>query len=677
MTLVYRPEIDGLRAIAVLAVVFYHAGFVIESNRVVPGGFLGVDIFFVISGYLITRIILHEIAAGQFSFQDFYERRARRILPALFTVMLASIPFAWLYMLPKAMEEYAGSLLSALAFSSNIWFLNEDSYIAEASELKPFLHTWSLAVEEQFYILFPGLLLLVWRFARNRLTSVFVATFFLSLALADYGSRYHPDAAFYLLPTRGWELLSGALLAKWELDRKLGSTSAYEAVIPFTGLSLIIGSLLLFDEQMRHPSLLTLVPVVGTMMLIGFSSRRGWMSAIMGSPPFVAVGLISYSLYLWHFPIFAFAKIQDSHPSFGDKIGQIGLSVALACLTYILVERPARNRTLITRPAIAGLIASFFVGLIAVQTFFYMSGGATFRLGVVADLFAEAEREYVTVDGEDCSLADIERPCEFPVAQDRGHSFILNVGDSHADILGPALRRKAGHNGWTYVHMTQSGCPLALDIYAVASGKLKGSCEPALQRRWLEKVLSYENAAVVYSGRFPLYLSGERFDNGLGGKEIGEHYFLTTEADAAPNPDGVMAQVQATISRLLDHGHTVILVYPVPEAGWDVPAYFKQALDRLDVNDRARSYSKMQVTTPLDRFKERSALTYQMFDAIGDHHNLIRIFPEELLCSEIDGKCSIHSTEHLLYSDDDHLSPYGASLLVEMIEDSIFRTFIH
>ena len=210
----YRREIDGSRAIAVAAVVLYHADFTFRGLTVFKGGFIGVDIFFVISGYLITSIILREMAENKFSFAGFYERRARRILPALFTVMLASIPFAWMYMLPKALKEYAGSVLSGLAFGSNIWFWQEASYWTEPSALKPLLHTWSLSVEEQFYVLFPVALVLIWKFARRYLTSLFVLGFLLSLQLAHSGSVRFPDESFYLLPSRGWELLAGALLAK-------------------------------------------------------------------------------------------------------------------------------------------------------------------------------------------------------------------------------------------------------------------------------------------------------------------------------------------------------------------------------------------------------------------------------------------------------------------------------
>jgi len=237
MQLKYRPEIDGLRAIAVLAVVFYHAEFLIFGHDYFKGGFLGVDIFFVISGYLITSIILKELEANnRFSIVRFYERRARRILPALFFVLIACIPFAWMYMLPKAMKEFAGSGLSSLFFGSNIWFWKEDSYVAEASALKPLLHTWTLSLEEQFYIFFPVILMLAWKFCRKYVLGIFIVLFLISLQASNIGSQAFVDANFYLLPTRGWELLAGSILAKLELGRERDNPDLLTQILPPIGL---------------------------------------------------------------------------------------------------------------------------------------------------------------------------------------------------------------------------------------------------------------------------------------------------------------------------------------------------------------------------------------------------------------------------------------------------------
>ena len=204
MSIKYRPEIDGLRAIAVIAVVLFHAEFAFTGFDPFKGGYLGVDVFFVISGFLITSIILREVQAGTFTFAHFYERRARRILPALFLVMLVSVPFAWELMLPAAFKDYAASIASSLLFGSNFWFWQGDSYWGEPASLKPFLHTWSLSVEEQFYVVFPIMVLLIWRYAQRALWGTLIVILVTSLVLAEMKSKSSPESAFYLLPALAW-----------------------------------------------------------------------------------------------------------------------------------------------------------------------------------------------------------------------------------------------------------------------------------------------------------------------------------------------------------------------------------------------------------------------------------------------------------------------------------------
>ena len=204
----YRPEIDGLRAVAVLPVILFHAGFLIFE-----GGFVGVDVFFVISGFLITNIILDELNKNEFSLTEFYERRARRILPALTIVMIACIPFTLIWFMPGDMKNFSESLISSSLFFSNILFWRESGYFEMSSELKPLIHTWSLSIEEQFYILFPLLLIILWRFRENIIFFVILICFFLSFSLAHWGAYNYPTASFWLLPTRGWELLLGVVIS--------------------------------------------------------------------------------------------------------------------------------------------------------------------------------------------------------------------------------------------------------------------------------------------------------------------------------------------------------------------------------------------------------------------------------------------------------------------------------
>jgi peptidoglycan/LPS O-acetylase OafA/YrhL len=431
MLLKYRPEIDGLRAIAVFTVILYHAEFIFWGHNLFKGGFVGVDIFFVISGYLITSIILRELSEGKFSFTRFYERRARRILPALFTVMLVSIPFSYYTMLPKAVKEYAGSILSALSFVSNIWFWREDSYWATPSTLKPFLHTWSLSVEEQFYVFFPIILLLVYKFAHRYMMAIFIVVFLCSLELSHFGSAHFPKATFFLLPTRAWELLAGAILAKLEIEKGRISLRLLEICMPTIGLLMICSAIVLFRSEMRHPSFVTLLPVLGTMLLIWFCKKGELVSDILASKPFVAVGLISYSLYLWHYPIFAFARIKYETITQYDKIGLIILSIGLSLLTYFLIERPFRRSVRISLRFLTFSLTSGAI-LIALPLGYGLKNDGLWRR------FEDWQLKYIDVDrtGEGPFATYVTNKFNSlqgkPFSNDDNQKRLLIIGDSYA-----------------------------------------------------------------------------------------------------------------------------------------------------------------------------------------------------------------------------------------------------
>ena len=311
------------------------------------GGFIGVDIFFVISGYLITRIILSELETkGSFSFLNFYERRARRILPMLFVVIFVSIPYAWERLLPSDFVEYAESILASLFFGSNFFFyFSTTEYGADSALLKPFLHTWSLAVEEQFYLVFPILTIVAFKFFRKHFLTILIGLSLLSLQFAELMEVRNADLNFYLPFSRFWELAVGSILAYRELYYKPSNENFASKSLPMIGLYLIAYSILFFDAKTPHPSFHTLIPIIGVALIIGFASKDELVGKVLGSKPFVWVGLISYSAYLWHFPIFAFSRM-GKEPSNYDKFEWIALTIVLSVLSYFLVEKPFRARAL-------------------------------------------------------------------------------------------------------------------------------------------------------------------------------------------------------------------------------------------------------------------------------------------------------------------------------------------
>ena len=337
----YRKEIDGLRALAVLPVILFHAGFETFS-----GGFVGVDVFFVISGYLITTIILAELEGDKFSITNFYERRARRILPALFFIMLTCVIFAWFWLLPSDMKSFSQSLITVSIFSSNIFFWRESGYFEAAAELKPLLHTWSLAVEEQYYILFPVFLLLAWRFGKHLVIILLALAAILSITLAQWGTIENPGAAFYLLPTRAWELLIGSLIAFYlAKDNRLGLNKTLSEMAGASGVTLILYSVLNYNKQTPFPGVFALAPIAGAALIILFATKQTIIGKVIGSKIFVYIGLISYSAYLWHQPLFAFARYKNADDlSSWILVTLCIFSFILAYFSWRYIEIPFRNR---------------------------------------------------------------------------------------------------------------------------------------------------------------------------------------------------------------------------------------------------------------------------------------------------------------------------------------------
>ena len=349
----YRAEIDGLRAIAVVPIILFHAGFEYFS-----GGFVGVDVFFVISGYLITTIILSEKEQGTFSLVNFYERRFRRILPALFMVMLVSLIFSLLWLMPSYMEDFSQSLMAVSTFSSNILFWRESGYWEISNELKPLLHTWSLAVEEQYYVLYPLFLMQIWHFRKDWILGSFIVIAAISLAIAQWGAYYKPIPTFYLLPTRAWELSIGAGIAYYFLYRKqtvrtLLSHKSVNEALGLLGLLMISYAVYVFDKGTPFPSLYALVPTVGTGLIILFSSSQTMVGRLLSIKPLVAVGLISYGAYLWHWPLLVFARhLSLTEPSELTFAILALLSFPLAYLSWRYIEKPFRTKSIFSRKAI-------------------------------------------------------------------------------------------------------------------------------------------------------------------------------------------------------------------------------------------------------------------------------------------------------------------------------------
>ena len=449
----YRADIDGLRALAVLPVVLYHAGV-----RGFSGGYVGVDIFFVISGYLITGILLRDIDAARYSITDFYRRRVLRIFPALFAMILVVAAIACATMLPSEIQRFARSLASAAFFSSNIQFYLEAGYFGLASAVKPLLHTWSLAIEEQWYILWPLLLGVVGRRQRAWLLPMTIAITLASLTFGIWQTADDAAGAFFLLPSRGWELGLGALLAIY--SQRI-STRWMLQLAGIVGFMLILASIKTYTHETSFPGVAALAPCIGAALLIYSGSQRTWMSQLLSHRAAQFVGRISFSLYLWHWPVMVFSQIGLLLPqSPGVIVGQIGLSFALAVLSWKFIEQPFRDgRRWSTRrvlwsaalaigstaalaaavPAISRAVMNFDARQIELASYADLDGDGLYRRGIC---FAVGPKSSYNTD--------------LCLARRTGKPAILFAGDSYAAALWPGL--SLHKDRFDVLQATATGC---------------------------------------------------------------------------------------------------------------------------------------------------------------------------------------------------------------------------
>lgn len=501
-TMPYRSELDGLRALAVLPVVLFHAGFAGFG-----GGFVGVDVFFVISGYLITQLLVSEAAGnGRIDLIHFYERRARRLLPALFCVLLACLPFAWLWLRPADTLAFTNSVLAVIGFVSNILFWHTDNYFDTATALRPLLHTWSLAIEEQFYLLFPLLLMLVLPMGMRAFVLCCTILALSSLLLAQYASSHWPSAAFYLLHTRSWELLVGSFVALYARHRPVPLREGLTAELcGWAGLLLLAVAVAGFNDQLPWPSAYTLVPVLGAALLILGASSATRVGRGLGHPVLVSVGLISYSVYLWHQPLFAFARLRGADGTETLLFATLVLvTLVLGWLTWRFVEQPFRQRNRFTRRQVFAAAATGGLFFVVIGVAGQVTDGFAFRtLHEQQRLLHFSQYPYATLYQEGrCFLKPEQAYTEFAAqcAPNQPGGLLL-WGDSHAAALSHGIQHELQQTGRPPASLyAASGCPPLLNTVI----SWRPHCK-AVNDFVLEQIKQQTPAQIVLHANWSLY----------------------------------------------------------------------------------------------------------------------------------------------------------------------------
>ncbi|MDQ0561970.1 peptidoglycan/LPS O-acetylase OafA/YrhL [Rhizobium mesoamericanum] len=650
----YRSEIDGLRAIAILPVILYHAG--------IPGftgGFVGVDVFFVISGFLMTTLITGELERGRFSLLRFYERRVRRILPALFAMISVCVIAAWYFLMPVEMEHFARSVRAAALFSSNIQFRNESNYFDIAAHTKPLLHTWSLAVEEQFYILFPVLLMVIQRFAPKRLMAIIGILFLVSLAASAWMVTRSQASAFYLLQFRAWELLLGALIALIPLR---GVAAILRELLVTIGLVMIAVGVFGFTDRTTFPGLSALVPCLGAALVIAFAKESQGPARLLRSRPMVFVGLISYSLYLWHWPLIVFFPFVSGHAlTTAEGWLVVAGSVCLATGSWVFVERPFRGtksrigrRALIAGALTCGTTAIVFGALVTEFK------GAPGRLpGAIYKVYAATYDTsqfgnppcFIDWDNSGITSADVRAGRLCPVGTaGKGTPTFLVWGDSHAGAMTPAIDEAARRAGVSGLFAGHGSCPPLPDLVMSPQSHCN-EFNTAVR----DLVTSKHIPLVILVAYWPKYVHAAELPN------QGVYFDPSIPPPVSDESAPIARALDKLLTDLRASGTKVVLVHDVPEMGRFVP----------EAAAKAKMIGASQdIAPPWEYVMQRQVLSRALVTRMAVQHNAGIVDPLPAFCSN--GHCDAVRDGLPLYKDADHITA-AASRKLSHLFDPIFN----
>jgi len=618
----FRNDINLLRAISVLSVVFYHVEF-----KYFQGGWLGVDVFFVISGFLISNIIVYEISLGNFSFRNFYIKRVKRILPALFATLTISLPFAYELLSPNSLIKYSDSVISSILFYSNYYLQNLDFYTSLPAKFIPNLHIWSLSIEEQFYFIFPVSIFLIYKIFKEKFVFFYILLFLTSIL---FNMTTQEIFKFYQIQFRVWEFLAGMFAMLIYQKLKIQNVS-------LIGILFILFSFMFFDDSWINDLEPKLIAVVGTVLIL--ISRDSLLFGYkLKSLSFI--GTSSYSLYLLHQPVFSFLRIYlnrvNIELSFFIKVITILIVIFCSFMMYKFVEKPFINKSL--KYCIKFLLICFLF----ISSFSYIvhkTNGMEFRYDVPKKLFTLNEITSIELfqDNINCNNRNINEICIF---ENKSTTNIYVVGDSLLKNLYGIAEASVEYN-FNYYHYTSNNC-LFIFNYKFNDANCPYSDKDELDQFFL----GVKNSIIIYGGRYPFHIEKSGFDNS----------YVKEAKSYGSNNDINPVEILNTLEKFLEN-NIVLIVYPIPEHAWVVSDLF---LDKkLKWTDN--------VSYPIEAWEQRKKSSYQLLNNI-EHKNLIRIFPDEIFCdSFISGECVSKFENNLYFFDEIHLTLEGQKLVSNLI----------
>lgn len=567
--------------------------------------------------------------------------------------MLCCLPFAWLWLQPEHLADFSKSLVAVAAFSSNILFWQESGYFATAAELKPLLHTWSLAVEEQYYVLFPLFILLVWRLRKRWLLGTLVAVAVVSLGLAQWGAYNEPSATFFLLPTRAWEIAIGAFIAFYYLYQKNHADIVSEhkvlgEVLGLMGLALIGYSVFAFDKSTPFPGFYALVPTLGTGLILFFTTPQTLVGRLLGTKVMVGIGLISYSAYLWHQPLLVFARHRSlAELNVSSLLLLSVLSLVLAYLSWRYVEMPFRNKGKFRRNNIFSLALLSSAAFVIVGVAGVSNDGWPSRLP--ADVFAATSEAQAFIPLEKERL--YKRP---RVRYDR---LMYLYGDSFARQLSTELAERATSRGFGFARSIYEGCPPVRGAYTAKYGlECKEFTDAVYDSLKGHRLAEYVIVAANWAG----------YVNSVKSSAVGNAIILHNDSKDKDNRQELLEIYSESVNDLIRTGKKIVLVYPVPDVKYNVPEHLLKMSIYSDLE--LRSVPPDFGSIAYRDFMEENRPIYKAFAQLNDNGNLIRVFPEDVFCNSfVKDRCVVQNSGKIFYHDNQHLSVHGVRLLLDEI----------
>jgi peptidoglycan/LPS O-acetylase OafA/YrhL len=648
----YRPDIDGLRAVAVTGVVLTHSGLAFPS-----GGFTGVDIFFVISGFLIGSHIFSEIASGSFTFTRFYQRRAKRILPALFVVLLATLTIGLFWLSPAELKMDAASSVAAVLSASNLYFWHFASgYFNRGSTYQPLLMTWSLGVEEQFYLVIPVLMLLLARSRRRLVFPAILIVCMLSFFLSVFEVGRFPRNAFYLLPERAWELGIGVALAVYQsIGKPRDLPGGVKSALGWCAILLIIAPMFLLHSYSTFPGPAALPSVLGTAIAIALPAA--WTNRrILSFPPLVFIGKISYSWYLWHWPLLAFLRLAcGDQLTLAASCAAIMGSLLLAILSFYCIEQPFRNSK---RPSGPLLIRYAAVSIVIVGIFscVWATGGFRSRYPILVRM----DHQIAEVEAQPClvsALHPVRSPICFP--SPGVPKAVALWGDSHGASLAPGFRSIANGQGFRMIEIAHSGCAPTIGVANYRPQNPLGWRECLAFNREAISLLQQDHSIglVILAARWSDFFSDSAEADGfVDGVTSGRVPFSRDVANQL-----LKRSLGETVNILKAAGKTVIIVDDVPNFSFD------PVMRVRDSRIAARHYVAKLLgspnatdpgfAVPITEYAAVTTAALKQFVSLNPGLDFIQM--DSSLCGQPE-QCSYREGDVLLYSDGQHLTPEGA-----------------